>query len=73
MAIVRNIRKVNKSNQSNTITTIDYAFCNNGLSLWTYASNDINREGGTKQNLLFEISEVLELKKIIEEYLKNRS
>lgn len=69
MAIVKKIRKVSKENNSNSTTLMDYAFNKNGLSIWTYATDDPNGERGSKQNLLFELDKVYELKKIIEQYL----
>ncbi|MHB1455014.1 MAG: hypothetical protein ACYCYM_13810 [Saccharofermentanales bacterium] len=69
MATVKNILKVNKENNSNTQTALDYAFCGNGFSIWSYAAKDVKREGGTKQNLLFEPKEARELQCILIEYL----
>lgn len=69
MAIVKDIRRIYKDNLSSSQTVLDYAICKNGLSLWTYAAGDVEREKGSKQNLLFESKELRELHMIISNYL----
>lgn len=53
MAIITEIRRVDMENASTSTTVLDYSINKNGLSIWTYASNDSNRERSPKQNLLF--------------------